>query len=312
MFSPEELKLRLWKIGSSLIAAIAGIHPYMSMLSAWLQITGRETVEENLMMRLGTHCEAAIAEEYAAQTGRVCRTCKTIVHPEHPWACMTPDLITCEPDGTQQRITEIKFPQTPHSIGRFGSDGSTQIPPEYVAQITWQMWGTGIHSGELVASIYGELRTYPVAYNEKLAQRLFEAAAKFHRDYIVTDTAPPIDDSESAAKYIADRYPESNGKELELTAETDDICARLHAAKTDAKEAATREATLRHQLMERLGEHQFVLSSHGRATYKGGKAKRKTDWQKVAVASDPTPEIIEQYTTTVHPRRILRTYFKGA
>lgn len=206
-------------IGGSDIGTIAGLNPWNSAYTLFMQKTGRiPGITANTAMRLGSAFEKPIRDLWAADNAGF-----LTVYDTGTWQSNLAPEFKANPDGFIEwrdgtlGVLEIKYT----------SERWKQLPEHYRAQVTWYMIVTGLRRAILVAVAGRELNEYEVTYDAEYANRLKLAARRF-LNHLSTDTAPDYDGSNSTYETVRELHPEITPGEVELP---DDLAANLLTAK---------------------------------------------------------------------------------
>jgi putative phage-type endonuclease len=293
MFTPEDMALRRAGIGSSEIAAIVGFSPYATALDIYARKLGLEDeVPDTEFMRWGRLLEPVIADRYAHEYGVDLVPSPTVRHAEHDWMVATPDRLYA--DGS--RLVEIKNVSAPRGH-EWGEAGTSRVPERYYLQVLWQMIVTGVHTADLAALVGGhDLRVYEIAYDPKLAEYLIDAGREFWFEHVLAGVPPEVDDPETAARYLAVRYPRDSGATVEADWEMELWIERLREAREilAAAEAAKLEAEYR--IKEFMGDASTLVSRNGRVTYRSTKDVVVVDWKAAALEGQVPRNVIAAHT----------------
>ncbi|WP_269902063.1 YqaJ viral recombinase family protein [Paenalcaligenes faecalis] len=294
----EWLAVRKQGIGSSDAATAIGLNPYQSPLELWMVKTGRDSAfqkEESSIgyapMHWGTQLEPLVAKQYQAHTGhRVRRVNAVLQHPEHPWMLANIDR---EVVGTTEvDILECK------TAGEFGARHWRDGVPEYVQiQVQHQLAVTGKHAADVAVLLCGQdLQIHRIYRDEALITRLIELEAKFWH-YVQTDTPPPADGSDSAAKALQALYPHDNSEELDWSQDSSKsaLFGDLIAIRQQADQLKQREEQLKQQIQEQMGDASKALFETGSVTWKRSKDSVTLDSKRLLADH---PELLHQYSMT--------------
>jgi putative phage-type endonuclease len=302
----EQIEIRKTGIGGSEIAAVLGLDPYKTALDVWCSKKGISSFDDTSALRRGRLLEPVVAEIYAERTGiphepdlwrqmeRVRRPAlveprTTFRHPSCPLALATPDRVVVA-DGRMQRLVQIKT-AGPRQAHRWGPDGSGVFPEAYYCQVVWELFVCPVEErrNDLVALVIGrdadldDVRCYPVAYDERLAQEMYETAARFWRDHVVADRPPDLDHTESAREYLRARFPANRGRIARADSATDELAAEIRDARMDAKAATERLEALENRMKAAIGENDGIAGTWWKATWKAPQ-RGHVRWPEVAVA----------------------------
>ncbi|WP_334187620.1 YqaJ viral recombinase family nuclease [Noviherbaspirillum sp.] len=273
----EWLAYRRQGIGSSDAAAAVGLNPYQSPLELWLVKTGRDDhlpavdpEDDTSPMFWGTVLEPVVAERYARRTGFKVRRCNAVLqHPNPDKAWMLANIDREVVGHPEVQVLECK------TAGEFGARLWRDGVPDYIqCQVQHQLAVTGKQAADVAVLICGqELRIHRIERDEALIASLIELERRFWQ-YVVTDTPPPVDGSDSSAQALQALYPIDRGETLdlredpELSATFDSLVAVR--VELDARKAT--EALLKQRIQERMGEASRALFAAGAVSWKKSKA----------------------------------------
>ena len=289
----EWLEVRKRGIGSSDAAAAVGLNPYKSQLELWMEKTGRAFPKEEHQgledpRYWGTLLEPYVALAYQQKTERRVRKVNAVLqHPTYAFmlANIDREVIGC-PDV---QVLECK------TAGEFGSRLWKDVVPEYVQlQVQHQLAVTGKEAADVAVLLCGQrLEIHRIVRDDDIIARLVVLESRFW-EWVETDTPPPADGSESAAKALRHLY-RGNDTRLDFTDDTGlcqvfDALAALRA-ELDAKEALAEQ--LKQTLQQAMGESSKATFSHGVVTYKRAKDGSSLDAKRLAAEH---PALMAQYT----------------
>ena len=182
--------LRSSGIGSSEIGAVVGCDEFCTAREIYERKLGSlEEFEGNKATRFGKHNEPFVLSEFCREEGEEVAVypCPMIRHPEHPFMFGTPDA-----DLRSGRLYEGKVANF-RQLSKWGPQGTDEIPERYLCQTQWQLAVAGRDECKLAVMIAGdELRVYTIERNDRLIERLTEAAYEFWRRVVHRDP-PPFD-----------------------------------------------------------------------------------------------------------------------
>jgi putative phage-type endonuclease len=271
------LSIRLRGIGSSDAASAIGLNPYQSQLELWMIKTGRDKElpkvdpsDDTSAMFWGTVLEPVVAERYARRTGnRVRRNNAVLQHPDPDKAWMLANLDREILGNPEVHILECK------TAGEFGARLWRDGVPEYVqVQVQHQLAVTGKQAADVAVLICGqELRIHRIERDDDLIAHLIELEQRFW-EYVVTDTPPPADGSESAGTALQALYPYDRGETLDLSQdqELSTVFASLIAVRCELENHKATEALLKQQIQQRMGEASRAQFASGTVSWKRSKS----------------------------------------
>ena len=284
----EWLKMRGAGIGASEVAAVIGISPWETPFSLWLKKTGQvPPTEENDAMRRGYYLEDAVVQWWMHETGEQVIKASAAdiiyVHPEHPYMLVTPDRIV----KGRKKILEVK--STAVNMG-------DSIPDYYLAQVTYQMYVTGIHNAELIY-IQGGLTfgRFIVDYDEEFANLIAERVTEFWTENVLGGKEPDAISVSDLAVKIPKSTPE---KAIEADERAIDQLNVLREKKAMYDALGDEIADLQDSLKMFMEDSEALLDADGNVLVTWKSAKDKTSFDSKKFASE-NPELYEKYCKTV-------------
>ncbi len=273
------LAVRKGGIGSSDAAAAVGLNPYKSQLELWLEKTGRDGAlpkldphDEESPAYWGNILEPIVATHYTKRSGNRVRRINAVLqhpNPELPWMLANIDREVIGAADVQ--ILECK------TAGINGARLWKEGVPEYVQlQVMHQLAVTGKQAADVAVLLGGQhLEIHRIERDELMIARLIELERRFWQ-YVLTDTPPPADGSDSADQALRSLYPEDNGKAVDFSHNPALSVAyvELKAVRQSIAAQETREAQLKQTLQEAMGEASKATFASGQVTWK--KAKDST------------------------------------
>jgi putative phage-type endonuclease len=230
MLTPQQLEQRKSGIGGSDVASIVGLSPWKDANSIYLEKRG-EIEPENLdgkeLVHFGNVLEQAVSDEYTIRTGeKLEKRNKLIRHPKYPQLIANIDRKIVGRKAVFEAKTADKY-----TAGKWGPDGSDEIPEYYRCQVEHYMTVTGYTEAVLAVLIGGnEYRMYPIQRNPELSEMLMEHCLKFW-EKVEKGFPPEIDFAHaSAIKTLKRMYPGTNGETIELPKDLE----HWHYVKTEA------------------------------------------------------------------------------
>ena len=289
------LEVRKGGIGSSDAAAAVGLNPYKSQLELWMEKTGRTEVsgDEPGMdspVFWGTLLEPYVAVAYQQKTDRRVRKVNAVLqHLTFPFMLANIDReVVGSPDV---QILECK------TAGEFGSRLWKDGVPEYVQlQVQHQLAVTGKGAADVAVLLCGQhLEIHRIQRDEEVIARLIVLETRFW-NHVETDTPPPADGSESAAKALRNLYP-GNSTTLDFSqdAALGHAFTSLASLRVELEEKEAQAEKLKQTIQQAMGDASRALFADGEATFK--RSKDGTSFDAKRLATDH-PDIASRYTVT--------------
>lgn len=209
------LAVRKQGIGSSDAATAVGLNPYKSQLELWMEKTGRDTLlpkldphDEQSPAYWGNILEPIVATHYSKRSGhRVRRINAVLQHPDPKLPCMLANIDREVIGAEDVQILECKAADI--NGARLWKEGV----PEYVQlQVMHQLAVTGKQAADVAVLLGGQyLEIHRIERDESMIARLVDLERLFW-DYVISDTPPPADGSDSAEAALRCLYPRTTAR----------------------------------------------------------------------------------------------------
>lgn len=289
-------------LGGSDIAAVLGLSKWTSPIDVWNQKRGLvEPLVETNPMRRGRLLESAIAEWYAEETGLDVLDGEEmpIVGPK-PFMLASPDRYVSV-DGDRFGL-EIK---TARSADGWGETLSAGVPVYYATQAAWYMACTGIDRWDFAVLflVNDEFRRYTLFRDKKMEKKLVKKCSDWWDKHILLGEPPPIDGSSAADKYLQGKFSNLSDEYRSADIEEEALIFDLDDIQTEIKSLKEKEALIKNQIKERIGDSTGLSGFFGRVSWKLNKGRSSLDSKAL---KEKHPEIVKAFTKTSEPARILR------
>lgn len=196
--------------GASDVACILGLPgAFHTAYELWAQKTGavpREDISDSPDIRRGNKLEAGILDLMATDLGAAYVPGPPVTEPAivnrdvSPYAGCHPDGFVLVP-GEDLAGAEVKAPRKGAGWGEEGDE----VPPHYWTQCQVCMALTGLRRWYLGALLYGEVRVFPLDYNEELARAALRDCDAWWERHVIGGEEPPIDSSKAASAVYTKR-----------------------------------------------------------------------------------------------------------
>lgn len=268
-------------LGATDIAAILGIHRYMTPLGVWLEKTGREQDWElRECMIHGQNLEPYVAKLYSASTDRKLKRSKLYRDPLCNFFGATPDY---EVVG-EKRLVECKT--AGHWAGQIFGDEADALPDEYLVQCMWQLAVVGRPTCDLAVLIGGQrFKLYCVDRDEELISYLREVARAWWENYVIPQVEPPLTGHAPDTEYVKRAHPIDAGDILYATPELDEVCLGLQKAKGQTTAAKLEEERLTNEIKHTMDDAPVLVCSNGEISWKAdvnGSRRFKCNFKEAA------------------------------
>jgi len=297
----EWLELRRQGIGGSDAPAIAGLSPFRSAISVYLEkigavnadeLAGEEQKEE---MYWGTRLEDIVAEEFSIRTGLELSHPKVILrHPDYPWMIANIDRVIAD-SANGYGVLEIKT-TNPFNEAAW-EDG---IPEHVIIQVQHYLAVTGYKYGYAAVLIGGQKYLHKlIPRDDELINYLIEIERKFWQ-MVENRTPPPLDGSEDASNVLKFLYPVADpGSKILLPPEAEELIREYEEAKAQEKAAGERKKAAENRLKALLGTSEGGIAGRRIVTWKTVNTSRFD----LDAFKNEYPEIYQKYLKPAPYRR---------
>ena len=238
-------------IGGSDAGVIAGVNPWKSPFTLWMEKTGQsdpEDLSDNESVYWGVQLEPLVAKRFEEETGKKVHRCGMLQSTGHPWMLANVDRIV---EGEDAGL-EIK---TPGAYGKANWDGD-KVPDSYYIQCQHYMMVTGISKWYIACLIGGNrFVCKEIPRNEEDISLLFEAEKDFWERNVQQHVMPELDGSRDCQKALLNRFAGGQIETVDLP-EAKDILAEYDAAEAAAKAADADLETIKNRLRALLGDNE--------------------------------------------------------
>ena len=150
-------------------------------------------------------------------------------------------------------------------------------------QVMHQLAVTGKQAADVAVLLGGQhLEIHRIERDESMIARLIDLERLFW-DYVVSDTPPPADGTESAEAALRCLYPEDNGQTLDFSQhpELATTYRELKAVRQSIAQQETREAQLKQVLQQAMGAATRVEFAEGYISWKKSKDSTGLDVERM-------------------------------
>lgn len=174
------------------------------------------------------------------------------------------------------------------------------IPDEYMLQVQHYMAVTGFKSAYIAVLIGGNTFKWRlVERDEDLISMLIELESRFW-EYVKNGTPPPIDGSEACAKYLAEKYSDSDAnKTVELPFEAEMLIKEYNKACEKLNTLTEEKQLAENKLKQLLGENEIGIIGGNIVSWKSVSQERLDT--KTLKSEHPT--LYKKYANTTTYRR---------
>ena len=294
-------------IGGTDAAAIAGLSPWASPLSVFLDKTASELPEreETLPMRRGLALERFIADEF-------CRAMPGLVtyHPapqiRTDWgfpagASLDWYVAAANKPRTPVAVLETKTAFSYVSAKQWDVD-NVDLPDGYYAQVQWYLAVTGMELCYAAADTgKPQLTILPIESDTKVQDVLIETACEFWQNHVLMGVAPEPNGSDADHEALASLWPETiPDPPVSIEDELAEVILSDYLAHSlKAKQHGDEAEKAKQRLQALMGEHEAATIGGWKLTWKPVTSNRIDS--KALKAEQP--EIAAKYTKPSVSRR---------
>ncbi len=255
----------------------------------------RADKEQTEAMWLGTELEPFIASMFAKKNGYQYGVeiipCGFVTAPDNTRHGATPDYefipgldVTCDKTGRKWKSEEVgiecKFAGA-HTARNFGSEGTDEVPTNYIIQTQWQMrcrpqWKVVIL---VLFTAFGGLKHFFIERDDELIRRMTFKVNVFCGEYLDSNMPPPISGSESDTKALNEKWDEEQGKLIAASYELEETIAELREIKESVKCGEMVEDEFSNRIREFMGDATELDSTEGKFSWRRNSDSVKTDWE---------------------------------
>lgn len=324
-------------IGGQQMAAIVGMHPYMSIGDVYakcalgLDRKGSTSAELDAdpsvpnVLRRGLICEPGVidyVERIALLLPRGTLKRDIFLQDEEiPYLAGTLDAVELGDDGSIEHVHEITVTST-RNVDAWGPDGDPQGAAKYKwIQCQYYQGLSGASGGTiwLFVSDTGELRRYPCDRRDQAIERLRGDAEQFWLENVLPKKAPAVDcvgigawaQSEQSLDAI---YAVGDGGEIPSTPEMVEAANMYARYREEVKEAEEKKRGYAAQLKSMLGNNTHSRWDGGRVSWKRNKPRKKIDYEAAFKSlledeeqdKDKLEQVLQAHTEFKNGARIMR------
>lgn len=281
LLTVEQKAMRFQGVGASEVAAVCNVDPYRNALDVFLEKTKQvEPFAGNEPTEWGNRLEGCIADAYAERMGVELERCDTVVDKDADWRFCTPDRLVLGSD----RGVEVKN-RGYFNWKEWGEPGTDEVPIEVAAQVHTQMDIMGMPRWDVAVLLGGNrLGIYHLEFDAGLAGDLRTTVHDFWHNNVLAKVTPTLDGSESAARYLNDKW-KLYGEELKVpTEEIVALALELKDLRVRLKKGGLREDEIKNLIRDFIGNDTGLQMPNdgGKITWKRPKASEFINWRMVA------------------------------
>ena len=293
----EWLKYRTQGIGGSDVSVIAGINPFKSAYTLWLEKTGQIELEEteNNYTHFGTLLEPIIRKEFTMRTGlKVRQKHMLLQNEEYPFMYANLDGVINE-DGEMAIFEAKTASEYKHEVWE------NEVPAPYILQIQHYMAVTGAKKTYIAALVGGnKFYWHEIKRDDEMIEKIIAMEKCFWEVYVLGGMEPVPDGSESTTKYFNEKFKNSNGETIELPEEVISVCDEYERISEQIKALESEKNAMGNKIKGYMKEAEIGIVGD-----------RRILWQSISKSSIDTkrlkaekPDIYADYLQQSRYRRL--------
>lgn len=299
MLSQKQLELRRTGLGGSDISCIAGLNPWKTPLSLYLEKVGLqepEDLSDSSAVYFGHLLEDVVAKEYAKRTKSIVSLePKTLRHPKHDFMLANIDRWV----GNKEHVLECKTTGV-FKKDEWGEEGTDDIPANYLLQCAWYAAVCDVPKVDIAVLIGGqEFRIYTYKRNAELEANIINLAYNFWHNHVLKEIPP----APSTPADLSALFPKDNGGEAIATEEVIQKAEELKALKASEKTLTERVKSLQAEIQNFMEDKAALISDQGEviATWKSTKPRSTFDSKRF---SEDHRDLYHNYIKESKPSRM--------
>lgn len=290
--------LTRYTLGGSDCAAAAGVHPYVSRVELWAQLTGKIARPETEAMAWGKRLEPLIVD-VLAQEGYTITPAPAdgFTDPERRWVVGHPDAFTVA--GESRAVLEVK---TVGQWAHHANGNGRAVPLHYQCQCQWYMHLTGTHRAVLAALVGGQRLEVVELERDADAIGYLLALGEEFLQLVRTNRVPEPGGTDSDRAAVVALFPEAEpSKVYRLTRDEWGAVRELRARREQLATVKEQAEELENRLKLAMGDAEHAISPHDTDAIRWGNVQaRRVDTKALRAAR---PEVAEEYETVTTTRR---------
>lgn len=269
--TPEADEYRRGRLGASDIGIVLGVAPpsWPSAFQLWHERSGilERQNDDTDAMTVGRYCEDAIRGWWASQhPGLVLDPAPgTWVSTARPWQLATPDGLVYPEDSSEPvAVLECKFTAWSHE---WGTPGTAEIPPHYLAQVTQQIDVMGVDVAHVAVLFGGEARfaEYVVPRDPANVRIIRDAGAAFVDSLGDMNRRPRIDERAATLDTVRRLNPSIADEDAQTPP---GVCEAYAAASAALAYADAEHRRAKAVLLDAMGLARRALDDTGRPRFR--------------------------------------------
>lgn len=281
------LEARSKYIGGSDAGAIAGLNPWKSLLSVYLEKTGQKELnsKDNERMRIGRDLEDYVAKRFEEATGKKVR--------RNNYMMIKEDFMSANVDREVVGENAVLECKTTNSYAK-NDWADDRIPVHYELQCHHYMMVGGYDKAYIAALIGNEKFVYKeIPRDEDVINMLYDLEKNFWSENVLKKQLPEADGSASYSEELRQKYQGGIEDSIDLLIDEERL-TRLEELKKMEKETKSQIKKIEQEIQAEMGDHEVATTDLYKFTWKT-QTRSSLDSKKLR---EEHPSIYDKYLKT--------------
>ncbi|MGY3775788.1 YqaJ viral recombinase family nuclease [Helcococcus sueciensis] len=284
MSHDEWLSTRSKYIGGSDAGAIAGLNPWKSLLSIYLEKTGQKELvsKDNERMRIGRDLEDYVAKRFEEATGKKVR--------RNNFMMIKEDFMSANVDREVVGENAVLECKTTNSYAKDDWEEDS-IPVHYELQCHHYMMVGGYDKAYIAVLIGNEKFVYKeIPRDEDVIKMLYELEKNFWTENVLKKQLPEADGSDSYSEELRQKYKGGIEDSIDLLIDEERL-TRLEELKKMEKEIKSQIKKIEQEIQVEMGDYEVATTDSYKFTWKT-QTRTSIDTKKLR---EENPNIYDKY-----------------
>lgn len=281
------LEARSKYIGGSDAGAIAGLNPWKSLLSVYLEKTGQKELnsKDNERMRIGRDLEDYVAKRFEEATGKKVR--------RNNYMMIKEDFMSANVDREVVGENAVLECKTTNSYAK-NDWADDRIPVHYELQCHHYMMVGGYDKAYIAVLIGNEKFIYKeIPRDEDVINMLYDLEKNFWSENVLKKQLPEADGSASYSEELRQKYQGGIEDSIDLLIDEERL-KRLEELKKMEKETKSQIKKIEQEIQVEMGDHEVATTDLYKFTWKT-QTRSSLDTKKLR---EEHPSIYDKYLKT--------------
>lgn len=253
------------RFGASESAAMCGHDPYTTTLEMFMRKRGVDLEkEETVAMKIGKALEPVILRIYEEEA-KAPMLMQPAMHfsPHRPWLAATPDALRLDDVGNWERTVDAKssnyrrIDKTGDDETKFGTDGTDEIPIEYMFQAQHQLAVFNLDVADFAVLFDREkYGVYTIYRNENIIDEIESCAQEMLERLKNNDPPEPTWEHASTTKLLRELYGYNVGQYMIFEDAHEEMWAQYQLLGKEIEQLEEERTALKNKLIATIGDNE--------------------------------------------------------